>query len=360
MTTVAAAPDGGSAEPSSEATPVTARSPEATNETHASDADNASDGNRAAPLEASGAAGSADFEAPAALPQVLKIVGTVVAPTTLLTALMFHFGLMFAVAYFGYFGANWTVLDLPVQDYLILSVTSALIPLICAAGATLLVLLLYQLPLDGLSAAARRVALRALMPGVAVAGVFLVVLAMVDTWYPVFTADFPREGRGLSLSIGVLLLSYSARLRRKLTAERRSVQAPRRVPAEMVVAKWGAVFILVSVGLFWAVSSYAINVGKSEAQGLATDLRCEADVVLYSEKSMNLQAPGVREVIGQNPDAAYRFRYEGLKLVPQSGNMYLFVPASWTYSGGVAMLLPRSDKLRLEFSQPVAMRNGEC
>lgn len=48
---------------------------------------------------------------------------------------------------------------------------------------------------------------------------------------------------------------------------------------------------------------------------------------LYSEKSLNLQAPGVREIDGHSPDAAYRFRYEGLKLVPQSGNQYLFLPA---------------------------------
>src|SRR5947209_16988769 len=133
MTTVAAAPEGGSADSPSDVTSVNARAPTATSETAVS---------------ASGHPDSADFEAAAALPKVLKAVGAIVAPTTLLTALLFHFGLMYAIGYFHYFGVNWTVLNLPVQNYLILSVSSGIVPLICATGVMLLALWLYQLPLD--------------------------------------------------------------------------------------------------------------------------------------------------------------------------------------------------------------------
>src|SRR5206468_3392300 len=151
---------------------------------------------------------------------------------------------------------------------------------------------------------------------------------------PILGTNLPLEGRGLSLSIGVLLLAYAARLRRTLTARRRSGQLPRRVPIGLIVAKWGAVFIVFSVGLFWAVSSYAINAGETEARGLAADLSCENNVVLYSEKSLNLHASGVQEMPDPNPNTAYGFRYDGLKLVPQSGNMYLFLPANWTHEKG--------------------------
>ncbi|MBV9059550.1 MAG: hypothetical protein JO296_07820 [Pseudonocardiales bacterium] len=338
MTVIASAPDGSSAQPSPEAT---------------------SSSDHAGQQETS-TLKNTDFEAAAALPQFMKVVGTIVAPTTLLTALMFYFGLMFAIGYFRYFGVNWTVLNLPVQDYLILSASSGIIPLMYLAGIMLVVIWLYQLPLHKLSTRTRHIVLQVLMPFVAITGLFLLGVAMVDVWYPILGLSFPLETRGISLSIGVLLLAYAARLRRMLAVKQRAVPSPPHVPVGMIVTKWGAVFILISVGLFWAVSSYALNVGATKAQGLAGALSCETDVVLYSEKSLNLHAPGVREEGKQSSDAAYPFRYEGLKLLPQSGNMYLFVPANWTYGKGVAMLLPRSDKIRLEFSQPMGAQNGMC
>jgi len=343
--TTLAAPEGGSVESSSAPISDNARSPKPTSNTEASKPDHSQ---------------STDFEAATVLPQVLKIAGTIVAPTTLLTALLFYFGLMYAIGYFRYFGVNWTVLNLPLQDYLLLSASGGIIPLVYAAGVMLLGLWLYQLPLDMLSTRAQRVMLAVLLPSAAIAGLFLLGVAMVDVWYPVLGMNFPQEGRGLSLSIGVLLLAYAARLRRRLSAKRRSVRTPPRVPVGMVIAKWGTVFILVSVGLFWAVSSYAVNAGEAEARGLAVDLPCETDVAIYSEKSLNIQTPSVRESTRQSADSAYPFRYDNLKLVPQSGNMYLFLPAGWTHEKGTAILLPRSDKIRLEFSRPAGVQNEIC
>lgn len=245
---------------------------------------------------------------------------------------------MYAIGFYRHFGVNFTVLNLPFQDYLVLSSDSSIIPLIYVAGTALLALWLYQLQLEALPAGARGIVLRVLMPSAAIAGSTLVSLAMAHAIFGarVFPTTF-LEARGLSLSIGVLLLIYAGRLRRALTAERRPGQVPRRLPDTVVMTKWGAVFILVSVGLFWAVESYAVGVGMRSAQELAADLPTRPDVVLYSEKGQSLQAPGVREVTCQNPDAAYRFHYEGLKLVPQSGDHYLFLPAGWTPVDGAAI-----------------------
>lgn len=41
---------------------------------------------------------------------------------------------------------------------------------------------------------------------------------------------------------------------------------------------------------------------------------------------------------------------KGLKLVLQSGGQYFFLPAGWTTAGGAALVLPRTDALRLEFT----------
>ncbi|MGH3781449.1 MAG: hypothetical protein ACRDRO_12690 [Pseudonocardiaceae bacterium] len=327
-----------------------------------------------APAQASGVDGApaarvseqpdADAKSPVsdvtALPQALKILGSVVAPTTLLTALMYYFGRQAYAGFFWYVGADVTVFDLTVQDYLNNSVTGFIPPLIAVAVAALLALWVHQLLVGGLPTETRRIVLRVLIPAAAMTGLVLVCLALADlVMIPVFRASFP-EGRGLSLSIGVLLLAYAARLLRPLIVQRGPQQVPRRAPGAVAVAEWGAVFILVSVGLFWAVGSYAVGVGVRYAQDLEMTLPSRPDVVAYSDKGLSLQAPGVREVTCQDADTAYRFRYDGLKLVLQSGNQYLLLPSGWTHAHGAAILIPRSDKIRLEFSPPGQIRNATC
>jgi hypothetical protein len=225
--------------------------------------------------------------------------------------------------------------------------------------AALLALWIHQLLFAVLPAGIRLAVLRVLCPAAALAGAVLAGLALADIWYPVFSVNYP-EGRGLSLSVGILLLAYAAHLLRHRTAERRGEQLPQRAPPAAVLAEWGAVAVLVSIGLFWAVGNYAIGVGTGRARQVESSLSTSPDAVVYSEKKLNLQAPGVREVICAYPDTAYRFRYDGLKLVQQSGNQYLFLPAGWTHDEGAAIFLSRSEALRLEFSPPGQVRSADC
>jgi hypothetical protein len=241
---------------------------------------------------------------------------------------MYYFGRQWAHGWFGYFGVEYTVLDLTVQDYLIRSADGLILPMVGVALATLLVLWVHQLQLAS-PADTRRIVQRVLMPSSTIVGLVLVSLALTDVVDPVFPATFP-EGRGLSLTIGVLLLAYAARLLRLLAAKRRPELLARQTPGATAVAEWGAVFVLVSIGLFWAVGDYANLVGTGRAEQLEALLPSYPNVAAYSEKRLSLQAPGIQEVACQYPDAAYRFRYEGLKLVMQSGNQYLFLPAVWT------------------------------
>jgi hypothetical protein len=114
------------------------------------------------------------------------------------------------------------------------------------------------------------------------------------------------------------------------------------------VAEWAAVFVLVGLSLFWAANNYSVAVGRQRAYQMVLDLPREPGVVLFSERSLSLAAPGVQEVRCRDPQAGYRFRYDGLKLLPQSGDQYLLLPVSWSRRNGVAILIPRNDSLRLE------------
>jgi hypothetical protein len=306
------------------------------------------------PADVGPAVGPAEDSLETALPRVLKIVGTVVAPTTLLTGLLFYFGRLHITGFFGYLRVNFTVLDLTVQDYLIRSADGLFMPFTIAAAGALLVLWSHGVLLAVLPPQQRQRLLRIATPLAACLGLLLVGLAVAAVVGDAPVLNTPPEIGGLSLAFGTLLLAYAAHLARILLAQRLGQRAPRSGSA--VVAEWGAAFVLVSVGLFWSVSSYAIGVGTGRAQQTEAQLADWPSAVVFSERSLSLSAPGVREVRCHDSEAAYHFRYSGLKLIFQSGNQYVFLPSDWTHDQGPAILIPRSDTLRLEFrgaDQPV-------
>ena len=295
------------------------------------------------------ASSAALFEAAQAIPRALQVAGSIFAPTTLLTALFFYFGLLYAIAYYRFFGVNYTVLAVPTQSYLILSVSAAILPLALVAVAALVLVELYQLPLETLSGMRRLVVYRVVCPLVSGVGLLLVGAAAVDVLFRV--ALYPSallEARGLSLSVGLVFLAYAGHLRRILSSRRRT-PTTRQVSVALTVTKWGGFCLLVGVGLFWAVGSYAIRMGSEGARGFAAAMRCAPEVVLYSEKPLNLGSSGLRQEGPIGTDSAYGFRYPGLKLVPQAGDNYLLLPADWRPGGRPAIVLARSDPLRLEF-----------
>jgi hypothetical protein len=318
-------------------------------------AQGAADGNRASPSgrrtaarsrtsgAARGPSQSLDDDLTTALPRVLKIFSTVVAPTTLLTALLLYFGRMHATGLFRYLGVQYSVLDLTTQDYLVRSADGMIPPLVVVAGATVVALWIREVLIRTVPQDSRRRIDLILSPLLAVTGLVLVALAIADT---VRNGEvFPRfpEARGLGLSIGALLLAFAARLVRSL------LPTPRSPGTAAMMAEWAAVFALVSVGLFWAVGAYAVGVGETRGRQLGAAPPDLYAVTLYSDKSLSLAAPGVTETPCQNPDAAYRFRYDGLRMVVQSGGQYLLLPSGWSPQTGAALLIPRASGVRLEF-----------
>lgn len=284
------------------------------------------------------------LDAGEALPRLVRIAGEVIAPATLLTALLFQFGRLHAAGYYRHFGVNFTVLDLTVQDHLVSGADGLFVPLAGACVLVLLLLSLNRLLVVRPPPAARARSLALLPPVAGVAGALLLGLALFDLLTGVRPLWGEGEAGGLALASGVLLFLYGVRLAR--VARRGS---PRRRFEGAELAEWGAAFLLVSVGLYWAVGQYAFGVGTGRAQQLQRALPDQPAAVLFSERSLSLAADGVTEVRCADPEAAYRFRYDGLRLVRQSGDQYLLLAATWSRSTGSALLVPRGDGVRLEF-----------
>jgi hypothetical protein len=299
------------------------------------------------------AGADAELGAVEALPRALKVIGSVVAPTTLVTALLFYFGQAHVQGLFRYLRVPYTLFAFTPQDYLFRSADGLLVPLAGAAVLALVVLWANRLLVGRLREAESSRGLRLATPIIALVGAGLTAFAVVAANDPAAFVTVP-ELPGLALAAGVLLLAYAVRLWRL----RRPGRPP--APPSMIVTEWAVLFLVVSVGLFWAVGNYAIGVGVTRGQEIARLLPATPDAVVFSENRLNLAGPGVAELECGPEESAYRFRYSGLKLVFQSGDQLLLLPAEWTRTSGAAMVLPRTDSIRLEFSGPGSTSGGTC
>lgn len=282
---------------------------------------------------------------PGRLRNLLETATLVLAPTTVITALLFYFGWAQTNALFGRLGIDQSALGFTVQDYLLRSVNSTFRPLsvvLLAATAGLSVHIAVTRATPGRGRVAERV-----WPVSVVAGGLLLAAGLSGLWGLVrYRVDFPVVP--LSLGVGLGLLAYGAHLRGQ-APERRGATAA--VPRTLLAARRTVVAIFVLVMLFWSVAVYAQARGVREAARVAATISRRPDVTVYSARRLHLEGPTIRETELPGPDAAYRYRYSGLKLVVRSGGKWFLLPASWTPGNrGAALLLPDTDDLRVEFT----------
>ncbi|MEO3848360.1 hypothetical protein ABGB09_12025 [Streptomyces sp. B8F3] len=302
------------------------------------------------------------------------LFGAVVAPTSFVTGLMYYFGLNQAWWFYAYFGVDATLLGLGTTDYLVISVDALFVPMVVTAAAGLTAFWGHDLLRARLAAGARPPALRILVPALGATGA---LLALSGFW-TVLDNDFFLHHylavAPLSLAIGVILLAYALQLRRTLPPDalhshpstptqdpdepgdgprdprpQPPAQHPAPRPEWAAVAEWAVVFVLVGLSLIWAATDYAASVGRARAQQLVARLPTSTTAVLRTERSLSIDAPGVRELRCADAESGYPYRYEGLVLVIQSADQYVLLPRNWEPRQSVALVIPRTASVRLEF-----------
>jgi len=242
-------------------------------------------------------------------------------------------------------------------DYITRSVGTLAVPMIIAAIIALLALwgdgaLRVRLATGSGTRLARN-----LIPALAIVGLALAAFSLLGAFATTLLSQLV-SGAPLGLAVGVLLLSYAVRMRRHVAA---AEQRPARGRARAWAAgwEWALVFVLVAISLFQAANDYGQYTCTTFARHFVADARSDPLVAVYSAQNLGLHAPGIREVRCNDPQAACRFRYNGLMLVADSGGQYFFLPVAWTRSRGVAVLIPQSSSLRLEFYGPYARRSRQ-
>jgi hypothetical protein len=150
----------------------------------------------------------------------------------------------------------------------------------------------------------------------------------------------------------VVIVGYAVHMRRVL---RPAGQQNRAAAGWAGAAEWMIALFLIAISLFTAAADYAGGVGVSRARQLAAELPGQPAVVLYSQHDLDLPSVGITRTQCASADAGYRYRYDGLVLVLESGGKYLLLPRQWSRGGGFpAILLGESDAILLDFYPGIA------
>lgn len=291
---------------------------------------------------ASAAAGPPPATDPAAARarSAIELVGLVIAPTSLLTALAFYFGYVLTNARASYFGIDASALGFSTQDYLLRSTDALFVPL-----GVVIVLALGAVRLHAAAAAAladpdrvrlvRRAATIVTVLGgcLFAVGAIAVFRALPFSPHYLFAPSSP--------GIGIALLAYGLHLRRRC---RGAAPAPSRGLALTLVA------MLVVLSGFWTASTYAAALGRGRAVTLAAQLERRPHVTVFAPKRLDIAAAGVEVRRLPGGEAAARYRISGLRLLIRSNGKYFLLPTGWTRARGSAIVLDDRPEYRFEFS----------
>ncbi len=275
------------------------------------------------------------------------LAGKVVAPTSLLAALAYHFGREMTLRRTSYFGIDPSLLGFSAQDYVVRSADALFIPL-GALALTGLIALPSHLLVLWLS---KRYSPRLISGG---AWVLLAVgVALLGFGSASALTRIPILSRyllaPLSPGLGVLLVWYSVYLITKVTPTVGIVSLKRATPAWVGSVAMILVLSITVLSLFWAATEYAHALGRGRARALAQDLASLPDTTIYAKGRLFLVGPGVTEERISEASSAYAFRYSGLRFFIRSNGKHFLLPDRWSRTAGSAIVLDDNAEIRLEF-----------
>ena len=284
----------------------------------------------------------------------LRGIGSVVGPTSAVTALLYYFGWTRASYEATQLGLDQSLLGYSTQDYLLRSLSSMLTPLVIGLVAalggfgfdTLVTAWARHLDAEAGSPATdrrRRKLLRALVAAVVAVGLGLLAFGAAGTQVRRPTQEL-YVASPVGVTAGILLLVYAVNLYRRFFTVRdpEAKTTPFGVANPVVSA---AIVMLLLVSLFWNVSHYAVVKGHSLAALVEARVPSRPGVVIYSEKRLYLQAPVVESRL-EAENAAYNYAYSGLKLLFRADEKYFLRPSDT--SSRVNIVIADGPGIRLE------------
>jgi hypothetical protein len=294
---------------------------------------------------------------------------SIIAPISVLSALLFYFGYVSSRAQYEYFGIDVDTIGLNTQDYIMRSPQPLLVPLLAIAflGSAGLVT----------DAAIRRRVTRAagsprvwaarsirLLTSIAKAAgvlslaagiVLLTTYTYFRSWWAYSLITPTLIGTGTAMAVYAARTSNHLReqLRLQNSAEpnERQTDAVQAESGPTRLLRGGTVmsYLLIAASLFWTTATLAEWTGRGRAQDQAQQLDRLPRVILDTKERLFLRSPGIEEtslptVEGQT----FRYRYRNLRLLIVGGDRMFLVPEQWSASN-TTLIVPIDESVRVQF-----------
>lgn len=320
----------------------------------------------------------------ARLEQWVSIGATIVAPATLLGALLFYFGYVSSRSEYAYFGVDVNTIGLSTQEYIMRSPQPLLVPLLVLllTGAGVLLLntavrgRVTAVTAGGPGASAGgdgtvdarghpamtaerigRIASWSRSAGQAVltAGVVLLfIYPYVRDW------SFYALATPLLIALGAAVTAYASRVlvllrhspQPRVVRDAGPPRATRGPSNRPVMARWAAmalVYVVIAACIFWATATIAQWSGRGLAEYDALHLGELPSVILDSKERLFLHDPGIEETsLPASAGQTFHYRYRGLRLLIQGQDRMFLVPDAWSASDST-LIVPLDGSVRVQF-----------
>ncbi len=284
------------------------------------------------------------------LRSTVRGVLSIVAPTTLVVALLYYFGWARTSAEAHALGMDDSLFGYSTQDYILRSISSMYWPLFIGAVALLGGLVVHGVVtawLDDDPTDPRRIRYARILTAVlTIVGVVLIILGTMGA-HVTYPSRFVSLAAPVAVMISIVVLAYAAHLfllygpglgRGELARGARPL-AP---------LAWSLVTVLFFLSAFWTVSHYAGIRGVDLAAQADQEVAFQPNVTIYSAKRLYLEPPVTETVLPDPTNAAYRYRYSGLKLLFRAEHNYFLRPSDPNDQRNI--IVADSSDLRFEFS----------
>jgi len=268
--------------------------------------------------------------------QTVESVSAVIAPLTVVTALLFYVGWVRTRAFFSYFGVSAALVGFSPQDYVLRSAEVGFGAVLLLALAGVVLVGLDRLVAIVIARVSGRVLGQWVRWGLAGLGASLVLIGLGGARAEAAVAVVPPiAGAGLLALGAVLFLRFGPD-----SPSRQGLLRP---------GTTGLSIVVLAVACFWAVTIYARDLGVGAAVAIDGDARSWPLVTVYSSEPLDLPGTNVipTRVLGE--DQRWNYRYTGAVLLTYSNERWFLIPepASGDYRSSVVVLRD-SESIRVE------------
>ncbi|WP_109527723.1 hypothetical protein [Nocardia aurea] len=279
---------------------------------------------------------------PPILRQWVGVIGTVIAPTTVITALCYYFGYVYTRTKLAYFGIDCDALGFTSSDYVINSVSVLYVPLLLLLVGWFTAVRTADYTKHFIRSGRRPDLVRNIGRAVLALGAVLIATGIAGVVVPWITDDLTAISwifTPTALGIGGLLVVGGC------WSLSTSITEPGSHSATPTTRVTQTLAIAVSLlALFAVMNSFATRLGKDAAQALAHNLWTkETAISVVTTQQLDVPANLIAEtLVPTQPGQPTTRRYECFRPLVARGDRWVLVPAKWSPDNGYALII-RTD-----------------